>query len=138
MARKKDFKAFINYFKNHSPEEIGDFLTTNNLIVKYVNDESWTAAANAVVNSTCFNDSGEFVQNTNAMNVIKTVYDFWLRTGISLDGYTYEQCFDILMEYRIMDVIYGLSDMDRFVFDKYCDNVLSDVRTNNYIKLIKQ
>lgn len=116
-----DINALTKYFNDH------------NIINKeYIAHSTLVAAAHFIIDNTCFDEGGKYLQDTFAEMVFESVIGFYLFTNIDFDDMTYEQVFDYLRKYHLIEVSNILHEKQVGDLRKYCLSYINDIKVNEY------
>lgn len=128
-------RDIAKYCDENSPEtnDIIAYFNEHNIINKdYISYNTLVAASRFVIDNTCFDEDGRYSQDTFSETVYESVMQFYLFTRIEFDEMTYEEVFDYLRKYHLLEIINMLHPQQIGELRKYCMSYINDIKTNEY------
>lgn len=114
-------------------EEIKTYFVEGDIInTPYIPHEQVMAACSLVMKDACYRDEKYYV-DSDTVEVLTTVYSFFLHTNIDCVGYTYEEVFDIIKKYHFDQVFYMIYHDEIFNPVSYAVyNKINDIQENEH------
>jgi len=121
------------YCEGKNRTEIAEYFSTNKIFdTVYVPHEEVMAACSLVVRDACYKDN-KFYVDSDAVNILSTVYSMMLHSHIECSDMTFEEVFDVIEKYHVASIFE--EENPGYKFDVVIDAVqtkIADLKHNEY------